>query len=133
MICGVPEGTPIDIFCDTHPEYAGYDDPGDPIVHGMFRHSTILPSETIHFRTNCFDDGVSDDPTLLFTLLGSATDNPYNTHPWGFDHLGPHVDDPNGPGIGIADFTELGAFNRMQTHYYTFNALGYQDPYDRSG
>ena len=130
-ICGVSEGTPIDVLCNPHPEYAGYDSASDPVVHGIFRHSTLAfydGDDT--FRTNCFDDGVSDDPTILFTLLESSTDNPYNTLPYGLDGLAPHVDDPNGPGIGIADFTESAAFDRMQDHYYMFNALGYLDPYE---
>jgi hypothetical protein len=129
VICEVPVGTPIDIFCTAHPDYGGIDPATNvPYAHSMFRESALFGDDT--FRSDCYDDGVSDDPTVLFTLLGSVTVNPYNTHPWGFDHLGTHVDDPNGPGIGIDDFTEMGAFDLMQTHYYTFNALGYQDPYD---
>lgn len=132
VICGVSEGDAIDIFCNVHPEYEGVDSgTGDPIVHGIFRHSTIgFFGGDDTFRTNCFDDGVSNDPAVLFTLLGSETLNPYGTLPMGGDNLGPHVDDPNGPGIGVADFIEVSAFNRMQTHYYTFNSLGYKDPYD---
>ena len=132
-ICNVSEGTPIDIFCNARPEY---DIPeggnADLFVHGMGRHSTLgfpfTGDDT--FRTDCFDDGISLDPVVLFTLFGSETINPHGTRPFGTDGLGAHVDDPMGPGIGFADFVEMMAFNRMQTHYYTFNGTGYKNPYD---
>jgi len=125
----INEGDPIDAWCGAHPEYEGYDsETGLPIVHGMLRHSKLFGDDT--FRESCFDDGVSDDPVVMFTLLESETENPYNTHPLGFDHLGAHVDDPNGAGIGVADFIEVASFGNMLTSCYTFNALDYKDPYD---
>jgi hypothetical protein len=129
VICNVPEGTPIDIFCDVRTEYEGIDNATNiPYAHGMFRESELFGDDT--FRGDCYDDGISLNPVIMYTLLGSETVNPYNTHPWGYDHQGTHVDDPFGPGIGIADFVEMSAFNRMQTYYYTFNGHGYQDPYE---
>ncbi len=125
----IAEGDPIDAWCDTHPEYEGFgSDPEIPIVHGMFRHSKAVGDDT--FGENCFDDGGSADPIAMYVLLGSETENPYNTHPAGFDHLGPHVDDPDGVGIGVADFIEIASFGEMVNYYYTFNALDYKDPYD---
>jgi hypothetical protein len=141
-ICGVPEGTPIDVFCADRSEYLGFTgSPGSevPVAHGMFRHSNLFSGglggfADDTFRTDCFDDGINNDPTILYTLLGSETENPspYALTFYGeyIDNLGTHVDNPLGPGIGVADFVESGAFNRMATYYYTFNGNGYQDPYE---
>ncbi len=124
----IAEGDPIDAWCEAYPEYEGFgSDPEIPIVHGIFRHSKAVGDDT--FRENCFDDGGDADPIAMYGLLESETENPYNTHPSGFDHLGPHVDDPDGAGIGVADFVEVASFGNMLTYYYTFNALDYKDPY----
>jgi hypothetical protein len=125
-ICGVPAGSAIDVFCEVHPEYAGNDpQTGEPYAVGIFREAYFLGDDT--FRTDCYDDGVVDDnPTVLYTLLGSETDNPSTD--WR-DDLGVHVDDPNGPGIGIDDFTEQGAFNLMEAHAVHFSGLNNENPY----
>ena len=125
-ICGVPEGSVIDIFCQTHPEYEGINpDTGEPYAVGIFREAYFLGDDS--FRTDCYDDGVVDDnPTVLYTLLGSETDNPSTD--WR-DDLGVHVDDPAGTGIGIDEFTEQGAFNLMEAHAVHFSALNNENPY----
>ena len=46
----------------------------------------------------------------------------------GKEILGPHVDDPDGPGIGFADFEEQYAFTFMDYHYSLTNFI---DPYRR--
>jgi len=126
LICGVPEGSVIDVFCEVHPEWEGTNPAtGAPYAVGIFREAYFLGGGPI--RTERIDDGVVDDnPTILYTLLGSETDNPSTD--WR-DDLGVHVDDPSGPGIGIDDFTEQGAFNMMETHAVHFSALNHENPY----
>jgi hypothetical protein len=127
LICGVPEGSVIDIFCQVHPEYEGNDpETGEVIAHGIFRHAYFL-GDDFSFKEDCYDDGNEDDsPIILYTLLGSVTENPSTD--WR-DNWGVHVDDPNGPGIGIDEFTEQGAFNMMETHAVHFSALNHENPY----
>ncbi len=59
-----------------------------------------------------------------FIASGHSTIDPST----GNEILGPHVDDPDGPGIGIADFEEQYAFIYMDYHYRLTNFI---DPYRR--
>ena len=95
-ICGVDEGTPIDAFCN---EYTGT----YPI------HSILDHDEDGSFLNDCYP--------LIFPCyligLGSSTIDPVT------DEVidGPIVDDPEGAGIGVADFLELMSFSRMDWHH----------------
>ena len=95
-ICGVAEGTPIDAFCN---EYTGTFP-----IHSIFDHV-----EDGSFVTDCYPQTF-----ISFVIgLGTSTIDPVT------DEVieGPIVDDPNGAGIGIADFLELMSFSRMDWHY----------------
>jgi hypothetical protein len=92
-ICGVDEGTPIDAFCH---EYTGND-----TVHSIASHS-LLGDRT--FGQRCYK-GLF--PYVL--LLSDSTRDPRS----GEEIVGPHVDDPDGSGIGIADFFESYYFDMM--------------------
>jgi hypothetical protein len=100
-ICGVEEGTPIDAFCQ---EYTG-----TYPVHSILDH---LPTEfggDGDFAENCYDPDV---PTL-FILGGHTTVDPAT----GKTIQGPHVDDPDGSGIGLAEISESINFNNMPDYY----------------
>jgi len=92
-------GTPIDTFCNEYTNTAEYP------VHSMLEHSLLGTDGYL----NCCS------PHLLsfFMSLGHTTTDP-NT---GEEIIGPHVDDPDGTGIGIADFHELFGFLHMEYHY----------------
>jgi hypothetical protein len=93
-ICAVPEGTPIDIFCQPYtgsypitslsaydpPSYGGNDD----------------------FRNNCFYYPDPDNPPVVYYPLFFGSN-------W--------VADPGGSGIGLADFVEMTNFTRMGWYY----------------
>jgi hypothetical protein len=91
FICGVPEGTPIDEFCQPYTgsypieDLQAFDPP---------------PVGNDDFRNNCF---YSDPfpPTVWYPLYFSAN--------W--------VADPAGSGIGLADFVEMTNFTRMGWYY----------------
>jgi hypothetical protein len=95
-ICGVDEGTPIDAFCE---EYTGT----FPV------HSILDHEKDGSFFTDCYP--------LIFPCyligLGTSTIDPLTEE----IIEGPIVDDPQGTGIGVADFIELMSFSRMDWHY----------------
>ena len=92
-ICGVPEGTLIDVFCQPYT--------GAYPLHDLQEHDPP-PVGDDGFMQNCYPN--PDDafpPTVWYPLyFGMA-----------------HVDDPAGRGIGIADFTEVVSFSRMDKYY----------------
>ena len=96
-ICGVEEGTPIDSSCR---EYAGSD-----TVHAITDHG-FLGDRT--FGQRCYQ-GLF--PYVL--LLADTTRDPVT----GAEIAGPHVDDPDGPGIGVPDFLESFYFSWMHFMY----------------
>jgi hypothetical protein len=100
-ICGVPEKTPIDAFGN---EYTG-----TYPVHSLLDHlSPNDPKES--FCTDCY-------PDLLVAMM--LTYGHSTTHPATEEKIrGPHVDDPNGSGIGIADFLEMVGFETMKRYYH---------------
>ena len=95
----IPQGTPIDIFCNE------YKNTGTYPVHSIFKHRLFGKSG---FLKTCFANLLP-----YFIEAGHSTTDPAN----GKVITGPHVDDPDGPGIGIADFVEQYAFTYMQYHY----------------
>ena len=103
----IPQGTPIDIFCNE------YQNTGNYPVHSIFKHSL--------FGKKGFFAGCYAGLLPYFIEAGHSTVDPEN----GKKIVGPHVDDPDGPGIGIADFDELFAFTYMQYHYTLAN---FRDP-----
>ena len=95
----IQQGTPIDIFCNEYQNTSRYP------VHSIFKHPLFGKSG---FFANCYAGLLP-----YFIEAGHSTIDPEN----GKTIIGPHVDDPDGPGIGIADFEELYAFTYMQYHY----------------
>jgi len=103
-ICGVAEGTPIDVFCN---EYTG-----TYPVHSLKDHWLEVLGGDGTFYPNCYPDML---PALV--LNGHRTIDPETLE----EISGPHIDDPMGSGIGIADFAESGSFNFMAALYYLPN------------
>ena len=97
-ICGVEEGTPIDALCN---EYTG-----TYPVHSLLLHG---PDGDETFEDNCYSPA-----SLPFLLLSSHSSIDPVT---GEEIIGPHIDDPSGIGIGIADQAEIGGFKNMASHY----------------
>ena len=98
FICGVPEGTPIDVFCN---EYTG-----TYPVHSLNDH---WPSGDGTFFDDCYPHIL---PAAVLTGAHSTID------PITLEEIeGPHIDDPSGSGIGIADFVEIAGFSVMDFHY----------------
>jgi hypothetical protein len=106
----VPEGTPIDIFCNEYKNTEQYP------VRSMF--DEPLFGQAGYLNT-CY-------PNIIpyFIATGHSTIDPVT----GTVIVGPHVSDPDGPGIGIADFIEMYAFYYM-TYHYEFSANDYRCPY----
>jgi hypothetical protein len=103
FICGVAEGTPIDAFCN---EYTG-----SYPVHSMRDHWPGLGDGT--FFDDCYPHIL---PAAVFTGAHSTID------PVTFEEIeGPHIDDPLGTGIGIADFVEITSFDFMEFLYHAPN------------
>jgi len=102
FICGVDEGTPIDALCN---EYTGSYE-----VHSMADHWQGLPDEENTFITDCFPYTI---PAGIVMTFSNSTIDPETLET--ID--GPHIDDPDGPGIGIADFVENSCFANMETLY----------------
>jgi len=96
-VCGVDEGTPIDSFCR---KYAGSDTVHEIAEDGLFGERT--------FGQRCYQ-GLF--PYVL--LLADTTRDPVT----GAELAGPHVDDPDGPGIGVPDFLESYYFSWMHFMY----------------
>ncbi len=108
----VQEGTPIDIFCKEYKNTAQYP------VHSIMDERLLGASG---YFSSCY-------PGIIpyFIASGHSTTDPAT----GQEIIGPHVDDPDGPGIGIADFIEMYAFYYM-TYHYEFSAHDYRCPYRR--
>jgi len=96
-ICGVDRGTPIDSFCR---KYAGSDTVHEIAADGFFGDRT--------FGQRCYK-GLF--PYVL--LLADTTQEPVT----GAEIAGPHVDDPDGTGIGVPDFLESFYFSWMHYMY----------------
>jgi hypothetical protein len=102
FICGVSEGTPIDAFCN---EYTGTYE-----VHSLYDH---WPSGDGTFFDDCYPHIL---PAAVFTGSHSTID------PISLEVIeGPHIDDPAGTGIGIADFVEITSFDFMEFLYHAPN------------
>ncbi len=95
----ISQGTPIDIFCKEYTNLERYP------VHSISEHRLFGKNG---FFADCY-------PGVLpyFIASGHSTIDPST----GKEILGPHVDDPDGPGIGFADFEEQYAFTYMDYHY----------------
>jgi hypothetical protein len=100
LICDVPEGTLIDVFCN---EYTG-----EYPVHSLMDHWP-LPGGDGGFETDCF---TPFEPAMYVLTFGDSTIDPAT----GKTIYGPHIDDPDGSGIGIADFLETVAFSNMDLY-----------------
>ncbi len=100
FICGVDQGTPIDAFCN---EYTG-----TYPVHSLEDHLAYYGGDD-SFYTDCFNNIL---PGVVFKGSHSTID------PVTLEEItGPHVDDPQGSGIGIADFVEITSFDFMESLY----------------
>jgi len=102
--CGVVEGTPIDAF--------GNEYKGAYSVHSLLSH---LPPDDLSasFCIDCYPDLL---PAVILSV-GHSTVAPLTSE----EILGPHVDDPNGSGIGIADFIEMAGFKFMKQYFHLPN------------
>jgi hypothetical protein len=99
-VCGVPEGMPIDAF--------GNEYKGTYPVHSLLDHlPPDDPKES--FCTDCYPDLL----VAMMLTFGHSTVDPAT----GEEILGPHVDDPEGSGIGVADFLEMIGFKTMERYY----------------
>jgi hypothetical protein len=99
-VCGVPEGAPIDAF--------GKEYRGTYPVHSLLDHlPPDDPSES--FCIECYPDLI----VAMVLTYGHSTVDPVT----GEKILGPHVDDPEGSGIEIADFLEMMGFKLMERYY----------------
>jgi len=99
FICGVAEGTPIDVFCN---EYTGTYE-----VHSLSDHWPGIGDGT--FFDDCYPKIL---PAAVFTGAHSTID------PVTLEVIeGPHIDDPAGTGIGIGDFLEISGFSGMDLSY----------------
>ncbi len=101
-ICGVAEGTPIDVFCNTHTLSDAYP------IHSLGDHPALGDSS---FANSCYAEDLFHP--LMMLWFGHTTVDP-NT---GEEIPGPHIDDPDGVGIGIADFLEMSGFVWMHNLY----------------
>jgi hypothetical protein len=100
LICDVPEGTLIDVFCN---EYTG-----QYPVHSLIDHWP-LPGGDGGFETDCF---TPYEPALYVNTFGDSTIDPAT----GKTLYGPHIDDPAGTGMGIADFLETVSFAQIDLY-----------------
>lgn len=99
FICGVDEGTLIDAFCNAYT--------GPYQVHSLYDHWVGSGDET--FFTDCFPNAL---PMAVLTGGHNTID------PSTLEVIeGPHIDDPDGSGIGIADFVEMTSFTNMDQLY----------------
>ncbi|MCX5905388.1 MAG: hypothetical protein NTV89_18395 [Proteobacteria bacterium] len=93
FICGVAEGTPIDIFCQPYT--------GSYPIHDLM-YWDPPPVGDDDFRNNCFYyPDPNTYPNVYYPLFFGAN--------W--------VADPAGSGIGLADFVEMTNFTRMGWYY----------------
>jgi len=93
-ICGVPEGTPIDTFCN---EYTG----SYPV------HSYLDHVDDGSFMTDCYPQAFAAAVLNSDSTIDPLTEETIE---------GPHIDDPSGSGIGIADFAEQVTFDNMPVY-----------------
>jgi hypothetical protein len=96
-VCGVDEGTPIDVFCN---EYNGLYP-----VHSHLEHSFL--------GDGTFGDDCSPGLFPFVLLFGHSTVDPDTLE----EISGPHIDDPDAAGIGIPEFMEMAAFGFMERFY----------------
>jgi hypothetical protein len=108
VMCGVEEGTPIDAFCN---EYVG-----DYPVQSLL---DFGPDGDNSFEDNCYSPAM---PFPFVVLQGHTTIDPGT----GEEIVAPVIADPDAPGIGVADFIELSAFNRMD---WLYRLPDYTDPH----
>lgn len=94
-ICGVDQGTPIDAFCN---EYTGIYPVTSLLEYG--------PDGDNSFEDDCYSPAMPFPFVILqsHTTIDPETDEVIE---------GPVITDPEGAGIGIADFIEMSAFSRM--------------------
>jgi hypothetical protein len=88
--CHVDKSTPIDALCNVYTNEYTY---------------PVQSLNVLSFLANCYSDIVP-----FFALSGHSTTNPVT----GAEITAPVVTDPNGTGIGIADFFEEAGFNWME-------------------
>ena len=102
-ICGVAQGTPIDIFCNQYT--------GNYSIHSLLDHYSDNSGNGLpDFEDDCFSPGIPIPWAPL--TFGHNTIDPITEE----KIYGPHVDDPAGTGIGIADFLEMDAFALMEKY-----------------
>ena len=102
-ICGVEEGTAIDVFCNQYT--------GSYPIHTLIDHLPPGMGGDGGFEEDCFAPGIPIPWAPL--AFGHSTIHPTT----GAKIWGPHVDDPAGSGIGMADFLEMSAFSMMDLYY----------------
>lgn len=105
-ICGVKKGTPIDAF--------GNEYKGTYPVHSLLDHFSQDDSEK-EFFAGCYPDLTS----AIVLTYGHSTIDPVRSE----EIMGPHIDDPDGSGIGIADFIEMFGFKKMENYYHLPNKI----------
>ena len=109
--CDVPEGTPIDAFCN---EYKG--------TQPIFSLNDVGSGGDNSFAADCYPFGPGVPPIAFFVLSGGSTVDPST----GEKIMGPVVKDPAAGGAGIPDFFEVSTFNRMQ---WLYTLPGRKDPH----
>ena len=109
--CDVPEGTPIDAFCN---EYKG--------TQPIFSLNDVGSGGDNSFAADCYTFGPGVPPIAFFVLSGGSTVDPST----GEKIMGPVVKDPAAGGAGIPDFFEVSTFNRMQ---WLYTLPGRKDPH----
>ncbi len=108
-ICNVPQGTPIDAFCN---EYTG--------AHPVLSLNDLGPDGNNSFAADCYTFGPDVPPIAFFVLTADSTVDPST----GETIPGPVIQDPDAAGAGIPDFFELSTFNRM---HWLYTAPGRKD------
>jgi len=102
-ICGVDLGTPIDQFCNPYNNTDLYP------VHTLWDHWPPDFGDN-DFVINC---STAITPVMYILTFSHTTDDPST----GELIYGPVVLDPNGTGLGIADFLEMNNWSRMGWYY----------------
>ncbi len=110
-ICDVPEGTPIDAFCN---EYTG--------TEPIFSLIDVGSGGDNSFAADCYTFGPGVPPIAFFVLSAGSTVDPST----GETIMGPVVKDPAAGGAGVPDFYEVSTFNRMQ---WLYTLPGQKDPH----
>ena len=99
LVCDVPEGTLIDIFCN---EYTG-----DYPVHSLEDHWLEVVGGDGTYYPDCYPGMLPAVVCNSHSTVDPVTQEVIN---------GPHIDDPEGSGIGIADFLEMISFAQMDLY-----------------